>query len=273
MSTGGAAIKATSLGAVEVAALRSLVAALFLFAATRAWRHRFDRPSIGVGVVVAVMMLLYVAANKLTTAANTIYLQSAAPLWVLLAAPRLLGETIRMRDLLYMAALAGGLVLLLSGTQPVFATAPRPMLGNLLALIGGVAWAATIMGLRWRASAGIAATAMPAIICGNALVFAAGAPWALRAWPLAVSDASVLLYLGLLQIGLSYVLFDSGVKHVPAFEASLLLLVEPVFNPVWAWVLHAETPGPWALAGGAVILGATAVKTVLDRRRQPTMSP
>ena len=61
-------------------------------------------------------------------------------------------------------------------------------------------------------------------------------------------------------------------RRVPAFEASLLLLLEPVLNPVWAWLVHGERPGAWSLAGGALILAATAVKTWLDARRPPPSS-
>ena len=72
-----------------------------------------------------------------------------------------------------------------------------------------------------------------------------------------------------MQIALAYILLTAAVRHVPAFEVSLLLLVEPALNPVWAWLVQGETPSAVVLAGGALILGATAVKVWLDWRRAP----
>ena len=82
-----------------------------------------------------------------------------------------------------------------------------------------------------------------------------------------------MLYLGVVQIGIAYLLLTAAVRYVSAFEVSLLLLVEPALNPVWSWLAHGEAPGAVAIAGGVLILGATAVKVWLDwrgARRAPT---
>ena len=71
----------------------------------------------------------------------------------------------------------------------------------------------------------------------------------------------------LFVIGIAYVFFTRGVRGVPALEASLLLLVEPVLNPIWAWLAHGERPTGWAVLGGVIILTATAVNTVVAARR------
>jgi DME family drug/metabolite transporter len=75
----------------------------------------------------------------------------------------------------------------------------------------------------------------------------------------------VITYLGVAQIGLAYVLLTRALRLVPALEASLLLLLEPVLNPVWAWIVHGEVPSPWSISGGALILLATAAKAVSSR--------
>ncbi|WP_437735831.1 EamA family transporter [Sorangium sp. So ce1335] len=75
------------------------------------------------------------------------------------------------------------------------------------------------------------------------------------------------------QIGLSYVLFSRGVRHTPAVEASLLVLVEPVRNPVWALLFVGERPGLWSIVGGAVILGATVWRTAHAARAAPQAPP
>src|SRR5436305_3461481 len=148
VSSGGAAIKAVHLAGWQVACLRSAIAALALFVLVREVRRRPSPRVLGVGLAYAATLILFVLANKLTTAAGAIYLQSTAPLYVLLLSPWLLKEPVRSRDVLYMVVLALGLGLFFVGLDPVSATAPGPLLGNLLSLISGITWALTIMGLR-----------------------------------------------------------------------------------------------------------------------------
>ena len=67
-------------------------------------------------------------------------------------------------------------------------------------------------------------------------------------------------------MALAYMFLTKGLAGVPAFEGSLLLLVEPVLNPIWTWMVHGEEPGSWPIVGGALVLCATAVKTAADVR-------
>jgi len=267
-STGGAAIKATSLTAWQVASFRSGVAALALLLLLPGSRRRPDRPTLLVGIVYGLTMVLFVAANKLTTAANAIYLQSTAPLYILLAAPLLLREPVKRADVIFMLALAAGLAAFFVGEEPPRESAPNPGLGNLVAVASGLSWAGTVIGLRWLSRRTTSALAtQPALVVGNVFACLMALPLAL---PAAVSgtDLAIILWLGVVQIGLAYVCLTMGLAGVPALEASLLLLVEPVLNPVWAWVAQGEEPGKWAIAGGAIILAATALRTLHDRRGQ-----
>src|SRR2546429_9905578 len=206
-----------------------------------------------------------VFANKLTTAANTVFLQATNPLFVVALAPWLLRERVRAADLAFMGVLAVGLALLFVGGQRRFATAPDPFLGNVLAAGSAVAWAFTVTGYRWLARQGTDHGPIAgAAACGNLIVFLACLAGAL---PLAAGRASdwlIVIYLGVFQLGLAYVFLSRAITHVPALEASLFLLVEPVLSPVWAWLAHGETPGPLAVIGGAVILTATALKAWTD---------
>ena len=77
----------------------------------------------------------------------------------------------------------------------------------------------------------------------------------------------MIAYLGIVQLGLGYVVLAQAVPHATALEVSLLLLLEPVLNPIWAWLVHGEVPGVWSVAGGGIILGAVAVKVWRDSRR------
>lgn len=269
-STGGAAIKATDLTSWQVAGFRSGLAAaavlLLVPAARRGWSWRVWL----VGIAYAATMVLYVSANKLTTAANSIFLQSSAPLYVLLLSPLLLRERIRRVDVLFMLVVMAGLALFFVGAETPIVTAPDPARGNALALLSGVFWALTILGLRWLESGTTEAeggAALPTVVAGNALAFAACLPYALPVRGAEVGDWLVVGYLGIFQIALAYLLLTSAIRHVPALEASVLLLAEPALNPIWAWLAHGEKPAALAVAGGVLILGATAVRTWMDTRR------
>jgi drug/metabolite transporter (DMT)-like permease len=51
---------------------------------------------------------------------------------------------------------------------------------------------------------------------------------------------------------------------------SLLLLLEPVLNPLWTWLIRGEEPGGWTLAGGAIIIAATAARTLTTKDTKTT---
>ena len=267
-STGGAAIKAATLTSWQVASFRSGVAALTVLLLVPAARRGWTWAALPVGVAYASTMVLFVLANKLTTSANAIFLQTTFPLYVLILSPLLLREPFRWRDLALMGVLAAGLACFFVGSQQPLATAPDPARGNVLALLSGVFWGLTVMGLRWMGRGGAQGenSALPTVVAGNAIAFLACLPMALPVARAGGASWLVIAYLGIFQIGLAYLLVTSGIRHVPAFEASTLLLAEPALNPVWAWLVQGERPGAWAIAGGLLILGSTAAKTWWDSR-------
>lgn len=273
-SSGGALIKAVHFTGWQVASFRSVVAAAALFLLLREVRRRPTLRVLGIGVAYASTMILFVLSNKMTTAASAIFLQSTAPLYVLLLSPWLLHEKIRSRDVVFMAALAVGLGLFFVGFDPVSATAPNPKLGNVLALASGVAWALTIMGLRDLGKRGgdEGSWAPTAAFWGNVFAALGCLPMALPLESSQPTDWLLVAVLGVFQIALAYVFLLRGLEKVGAFEASLLLLLEPVLNPLWAWMVHGERPGGWSMAGGAVILLSTVVKSWVDARA-PVLTP
>jgi drug/metabolite transporter (DMT)-like permease len=271
-STGGAAVKLSGLTGWQVASLRSGIAAVTLLAllpgARRSWGWR---PAL-VGLAYAGTMITYVLANKLTTAANAIFLQSTAPLYILLLGPLLLAEPVRRRQVLYMAALAVGMALFFVGVQPSWSTAPRPLEGNLIAALTGLCWALTIIGLRWLGRTDTDASpisgAAAAVVSGNLIACLAALPLALPVSGATSTDWAVVSFLGVFQIAVAYVFMVRGMKRVGALEASLLLLLEPVLSPLWAWLVHGEQPTSWALLGGTVIILATALFTATGSRAE-----
>jgi drug/metabolite transporter (DMT)-like permease len=267
-STGGAAIKAEAFSALQVSAVRSAIAALVLLIWLRSRALAWSWPVLGAAAVYACVLTTFVVATKLTTAANAIFLQSTAPLYLLLLGPWLLRERVRRRDLVYMAAVAAGIVACFIGQQSAQATAPDPVLGNLTALASSVFWALTLLMLRVVARSGAPPhAAMSAVVLGNVLAALVAMPFA---WPLPAATAgewATLVYLGVFQIGLAYALLTTAMRRLPALEVSLLLLIEPVLNPLWTWLFRGEQAGTWVIAGGALIVVATAAKSVYDARQ------
>ncbi|HET7295683.1 MAG TPA: DMT family transporter, partial [Gemmatimonadales bacterium] len=153
-STAGAAIKWCAFGPWQIAAFRALVAMVTIVVLIpEARRHVTWRAAL-VGSAYAAAGLLFVFANKLTTAANTVFLQATNPLFVVALAPLLLHERVRAADVAFMGVLGAGLALLFVGGDRHFATAPDPVLGNVLAAGSAVAWAFTVTGYRWLARQG-----------------------------------------------------------------------------------------------------------------------
>ncbi|WP_041453394.1 DMT family transporter [Anaeromyxobacter dehalogenans] len=260
-STAGAAMKLCDLSGWQIAGGRSLVAGVFLLVAVPQARRRPSRGVLLVSVAYAATVVLFALANKLTTSANAIFIQDTAPLWVLLLSPALLGERPARSELLAVPVFGAGLALFFLDELT-----PGQLTGNVVALGSGVAFALCILGLRRLNAAGA-----PALVWGNLLAAAVALPL----WPTGPAprplDLALVAYLGVFQLGLAYLCFARGLEKVPALEASLLVLLEPVLNPIWTFLLAGERPGPWALAGGAVVLAATAWRTLAPALLAPRL--
>lgn len=260
-STSGAAIKAVSLTSWQVASFRSGIAAAVILALIPEARRRWNRLTLLIGLAYGLTLFLFVAATKLTTSANAIFLQAACPLYLLFLGPWVLKEPTRRRDIVILAIMGVGMALFFIGDQAPQRTAPNPLAGNLMGLCCGATWALTVIGLRWLARAGGSSIGMVAsgnlITCLACLAPALSTP--LRATP---SDWVTLVYLGVFQIGLAYFLVTRSVRQLPALEMSMLLLVEPALNPIWTGMVHGERVTPLAIAGGVCILGSTALLMV-----------
>lgn len=315
-STGGVVIKSTSLGGLEVAGLRALVATIAVVLLVPGPVVLARRAVVLTGVAQGAAMLLFVLANKMTTAANTIFLQSAAPLFIPFLASRVLGEKATKRDLVAMVGIGVGLSLFFVGGEQPTATAPQPRLGDLLAIASGIAWACTVIGLRYLSraeggprvalvEAGVEAAltdggagepldvagspaaarvgqdrdvsgatashrasgaAKGALVWGNVFVALVALPGVLPLATVTTWDAVALVYLGVAQVALAYRFLVRGVENVPALEASLLILFEPVLNPLWAFLFLAEVPGPMALAGAGIIATVTVARALAGSR-------
>ena len=246
------------------------MAALAVFLLVRDARRGWSARVLPVAVIYAATMICFVIANKTTTAANAIFLQAAAPAYLLLLSPWLLKEKVFRSDIVTLIVIGIGLALVFGDLPAASSTAPNPKLGNLMGLLSGVTWAFTMIGMRWlgRAEGGDQST-LATTVAGNLIACLFCLPFAL---PVSgdATDWAMILYLGVFQIGLAYVLLSRGIAGVPALEASLILYIEPALNPVWAWMFHDERPGVMVIAGGALILLATLARSFL---RRPPSAP
>jgi drug/metabolite transporter (DMT)-like permease len=259
LSTGATVIKATTLGALELAGWRALVIASFLALAVRPRLTAFDNSLLPAIATHVATTLLLMWANKLASAATAVFLQYTAPVYVLLLSPLVLGESVRPRDLAYVAVLLCGMALLIAQPGDATHTAPNPALGAIVAAGAGCCWGLSTLAMRGlaRRADGFERT-IAAVIVANTALAATLLPalgWPARA---GVTDAGWVVYMGVVQLGTAFLLISRAMQRLSALESAFLLLVEPVLSPVWVWFVHGEVPGATSLAGGALILTATA---------------
>ena len=186
-------------------------------------------------------------------------LQYTAPAYVLVLAPLLLGEPFRRIDAYAVGLAMGGMVLFF-----VDRLAPGSLGGNLAGVVCGVFSAANALRMRYEARPG-GAGALPSITLGNAIAALVALPFAWHDPGAALTAPGLLTlaYLGVVQMGLAYICFIRGLRSTPAIDASLLSMLEAALNPLWALLVTGERPGAWAVLGGTLILGSTALRSVI----------
>lgn len=265
-SSSGLFIKVLPLGALQIAFARSLVAALTIALVVKVRGGQpFPRPdalSLACATTYAGVLIFFVAATKLTTAANAIFLQFSAPIYLVFLEPWLAGRRVARRDLVAVFLCLGAMALFFVGRLGAGTLA-----GNLLGMVSGLCLALFSMTLKLQRERRPGTDPIGAIILGNLLVAAVCAPFALLpGLRPTLPQAGVLVYLGVFQIGLAYLLFNAGMKHLSATAAVVTGTLEAVLNPVWVFLGIGERPSAWALLGGLMILGTIAWYS-LPRRR------
>ncbi len=253
-SLGGLLIKSVAWPPLAVAGGRGLIAAAFFAVFAPRFRFTWSAAQIGGAVAYAATTILFVTATKLTTAANAILLQYTAPVWIALFGAWFLGERATRADWLTIAVVFGGMVLFFCDSLQIAA-----FTGNLVALASGVAFAAMTLLLRKQKDT----SAEESIFLGNLLAGAVGLPFILAAPALPDARGWVALaLLGIVQLGVSYLLYARAIRHITALEAVLIPVIEPILNPVWVLLVRHERPGPLSLVGGVIVLSAVTVCTL-----------
>ena len=257
-STGGLFIKWVDWNGMAISGVRSLISALVIGVAFRRdLKITWSGTQLLCAVAYALTVSLFVVANKLTTAANAILLQYTAPVHVALLSAWLLKERITLRDWLTITAVLTGMVMFFFEQM-----SPGNLIGNMLALFTGFTFALFSVLLRKQKGASPAAS----VFLGNLLTALLGLPFMLDGAP-GVQGWLGMIYLGVFQLGLAYVLYTWALAHVTAMEAILITLIEPVLNPAWVFLLMGEIPALSSLVGGAIIIGAVTIHHLVGARR------
>jgi len=269
-STGGLFIKWTSLSGLELSCFRSFFALLTVAFFTRREGFGVNGITAAAAILYAVLVILFVMATKETTAANAIFLQYTAPVYLLLLEPVVYKEKFRGRDLATVLVCVGGMALFFVGQLR-----PQDVTGNLMALASGLCFALYFLLLRHPKARAV--NRASSVIYGNLLVVLVALPWGLAALPRVGShDLLSVVYLGVVQLGISYTLFTVGMaRGVRSLDAGIICYIEPVLNPVWVFLVLGERPSRWALLGGAIIITAVIIHMLVDarfKRRPPVES-
>jgi len=256
-SVGGVLIKWVQWHPIAIAGTRSAIAAATLWALLRRPRFDWSTAQIGGAVAYAATVLLYVSAVKITTAANAILLQYTAPIYVALFGAWFLGERTGWIDWLAVALSVGGIALFFRDSL-----SSQALWGDALAVLSGVTLAWMVLFLRKQK----AGAPMESVLLGNILAALASIPFLWGEAP-SIKGWAGLILLGVFQLGLSYALYATAIRHVTAVEAVLFSTLEPILNPIWVLLLIGERPGPWALAGGALVVTAITARGLFQAAR------
>lgn len=260
-STGGLFIKWTSLAGLELSFCRSFFAAITVAIVTRHEGFGINRVTAIASVLYAVLLILFVMATKETTAANAIFLQYTAPVYLLVLEPLIYKEKFRSRDLITVLVCVGGMALFFVGQLR-----PQDVTGNLYALASGLCFALYFLLLRHPKAREV--NRASSVIYGNVLAVVITAPWGLAAiGDMNLHDTLSVIYLGVVQLGIAYTLFTVAMaRGVRSLDAGIICFIEPVLNPVWVFLVLGEQPSRWALLGGAIIVTAVIVHMLLGAR-------
>ncbi len=258
-SMGGFLIKSVQASPMVIAGLRSLLATPVLLILLRPAHLSFSRDQLLGAIFYCGTVTLFVVANKMTTAANSILLQYTAPVYVAILSITILHEPILRTD---WASI--GLALMGMGVFFLDHLSTAHLWGNLMAIFSGISFGLMVVFLRKQKQA----FPLVSILLGNLLTAMISCPFWIGAEIDAVSWR-ILILLGGIQLGLSYVLYSIAIRRVSAIEAIMVPVIEPILNPLWVWLLLRESPGQWAIPGGILVIAASFLCSVGRIRNQP----
>ena len=257
-SFGGLFIKFVDLSPLAITGLRSLGAAivLWIYLKTPRWQWK---PYFIIGVISYVgMMIMYVISIRMTSAANAIFLQFTAPIYVIILGYFLLNEKINKLDVLVMCIIFSGMILFFIDELTL-----GGFWGNILALGAGVALAIITVLFRKEKK-----HAVDLVFFGNFFTVLICSISILNSIAIdSKFESSLMIFVGVFQLGIPYVLYTRALRSVVALDAILLCMIEPILNPFWVYIFLNEPVGRWSIIGGLLVLFGTFCKAFLSQRR------
>ena len=255
-STAGVFVKALDWQPLSLLAGRGIFTSIVFLLYMRRLPQKVTRWTLLAAGGSIATQFLFVTSTKLTTAANSIFLQYTAPIYVVLLAYWLLCEKPSRTDWIAMGIIFLGLILFF-GDQ----LSPNGLYGNILAVLSGVTSAVMMVSFRAQKDG----SPEDSILIASLAIAAFGFPSILKETQTITSWLSIA-YLGIFQIGLAFIFFTRGIKHIPALEANLIGTLEPILNPVWVFLFLGERMGRSALLGGLVVLVGVIVSAAGSAR-------
>jgi drug/metabolite transporter (DMT)-like permease len=253
-STGGLFIKLISLPAMQLAFFRCTIAAITFGILFRKRIFLFNKLTLLNSAFYAAILITFVIATKTTTAANAIFLQSTAPIYVLIFEPIFNKTKYDRINIITVTVCVLGMLLFFVGKLE-----PGHLEGNIIALLSGIAFASFFLGMKKNDPK----YQYSSIFYGNILVAIISIPFLFSLQIVTTNDFLMVAFLGVFQIAIAYAFFSSGLKRIYAVEASIIAMIEPVLNPVWVFLGYGETPSITAIIGGLIILGAIIVRSLI----------
>lgn len=253
-SSGGLLIKLISLTSMQLSFFRCLIAAIVFAVIFRKKVLKVNKLAILNAIFYATVLTLFVIATKTTTAANAIFLQSTAPIYVLIFEPIITKTRWERINVITIAVCFIGMILFFTGEL-----SPGHLEGNIVALLAGAAFAAFFLGMRKNDKE----YQQSAIFYGNIIVTVICIPFILELETISFSDLWMVSFLGVFQIAAAYAIFTYGIKRILAVEASIISMLEPVLNPVWVFFGYGEVPTTYAILGGIIIITAISMRTLI----------
>lgn len=245
LSTGGIILKFIDMPSMAIAGSRAIFSAAVVWLYVRKPRFTYSKAQISGAICYSSMVILFIVANKLTTAANAIILQFTAPIWVAILGVMILKEKPRWYDIIAIIFTGAGMLLFFLDDMGGGSAA-----GNIIAVISGVALAGVTISLRFQKDGSPVETTL----LGHLITIAIGMPFIIGA-TLNMQNIIGIFLLGTFQLGLAYIFYSLAIKHLTAMETILIMVLEPILNPIWVFLYNGERPGFMSFLGGIIVVG------------------
>jgi len=263
-STGGLLIKLVNWNPIAIAGTRSGISTIIIYLYIIIFKKDINKKTLinkdiykWIGAFFyAATVIIFVSANKMTTAANVIFLQYTAPVWVALFSGLVLKEKVKRIDWVVIFFVTLGMMLFFVGDIEM-----GQMLGNILAVFSGVAFAGVVLSLKTQKNC----KAIEVVLLGNLLTFVVSLPFILQSIPDFRSIVGLIL-LGVFQLGVAYIFFSEAIEKVSAVEAILIPAIEPILNPIWVFLFLGEKPSKFAIIGGIIVIISILSRSIILSR-------